>query len=460
MTYSLFIENHPEGIAFYINGDLQFNSADEAIYHEYLVIPALALATQRFPDTPLKILICGGGDGLAARDGLRFSQVGSIDLVDYSPAVLELGKTTFAPYNQGSLAHNQVTIHTQEAFSFLKNLPPDFYHVIISDFTYPTCVEDTAIYSQEFFLEIARVLKPQGILSTNGVSPQKRPQAYWCLYQTILAAGLNVKPLQIDIPSFRECGYGIWGFFLASALPLLRTEILIVKPPTQLKVFNLNTLRKSLQFPESLAQNRQEVYINTLAHPQLYYYLLNPTLEITPAESAEYLDFLEIEDFSVSLPNPSNPLQLEAILKTWLDSDLQINLTSPLPVQHPYHSPQMNQDKVFYLQELLASINEQKLLEALEEKARSQPTAKSEKIWEIVKQIKTEKFTPRIAEFVSALSLVLLLSNLSHPDAVFAKGSYASTNEGINRFFIKLLGFTLITGGVFWFIHALIRQEE
>jgi spermidine synthase len=68
MPNSLFIEQHDHSIAFYINGDLQFDTADEAIYHEYLVIPAIALAIRRFPQTDLRILICGGGDGLALRD--------------------------------------------------------------------------------------------------------------------------------------------------------------------------------------------------------------------------------------------------------------------------------------------------------------------------------------------------------------------------------------------------------
>ena len=36
MPNSLFIEHHADGLAFYINGDLQFDTADEALYHEYL----------------------------------------------------------------------------------------------------------------------------------------------------------------------------------------------------------------------------------------------------------------------------------------------------------------------------------------------------------------------------------------------------------------------------------------
>lgn len=97
---SLFIEYHPKGLAFYINGDLQFDTADEAIYHEYLVIPAIALAVQRFPQTPLRVLICGGGDGLAARDVLRFAEVSEVTLVDYDAEVLALDRTVFQPYNQ------------------------------------------------------------------------------------------------------------------------------------------------------------------------------------------------------------------------------------------------------------------------------------------------------------------------------------------------------------------------
>jgi spermidine synthase len=38
MPNSLFIEHHADGLAFYINGDLQFDTADEALYHEYLVL--------------------------------------------------------------------------------------------------------------------------------------------------------------------------------------------------------------------------------------------------------------------------------------------------------------------------------------------------------------------------------------------------------------------------------------
>lgn len=236
MSTSLFVEKQANGTAFYINGELQFHTADEAIYHEYLTIPAIALAAKRFPDQPLRVLICGGGDGLAARDALRFSQVSRIDLVDYSQEVIDLAKETFAPFNQDSLINSKVNIHIHEAFAFLTRLTQDFssnlkqienhaYHVIICDFTYPTSVEETQIYSQDWFRLLKQVLMPSGMIAINSVSPDHNTLAFWCIYQSIQAIGLDVKPMQLMIPSFVNHDYGSWGFLLASEVAIARSEI-------------------------------------------------------------------------------------------------------------------------------------------------------------------------------------------------------------------------------------------
>ncbi|MFM7373115.1 MAG: spermine synthase, partial [Sphaerospermopsis kisseleviana] len=176
------------------------------------VIPAVSLAIQRFTDTDLRVLICGGGDGLAARDLLRFAQVKNIDLVDYNPDVIELANTVFKPYNLGSLEHEKVTVYTQEAFGFVRQLVDDYYHVVICDFTCPKSAEDAKIYSQEWFQEVNRILIPSGIVAVNGVSPNYDTHAFWCLYQTLLSVNFATKPLQIQIPSFCNHDYGDWGF--------------------------------------------------------------------------------------------------------------------------------------------------------------------------------------------------------------------------------------------------------
>ena len=73
----------------FLNGNLQFSSADEHRYHEALVHPAMMLA-----GSPKRVLVLGGGDGLATRELLKYSSVEEIQLVDLDPAMTELATTS------------------------------------------------------------------------------------------------------------------------------------------------------------------------------------------------------------------------------------------------------------------------------------------------------------------------------------------------------------------------------
>ena len=68
------------GFQLFLNGHLQFSSADEYRYHESLVHPAMSLAVN-----PRRALILGGGDGLALREALKYPSVEQVTLVDLDP---------------------------------------------------------------------------------------------------------------------------------------------------------------------------------------------------------------------------------------------------------------------------------------------------------------------------------------------------------------------------------------
>ncbi|MBL0701444.1 MAG: spermidine synthase, partial [Desulfosarcina sp.] len=91
----------------YINGHLQFHSNDEYIYHEFLVHPAMHAAQQR-----KRILVLGGGDGLAVREVLKYKEVGSITLVDIDPEMTDIATNNpyLASLNQGSLQNAKVNV--------------------------------------------------------------------------------------------------------------------------------------------------------------------------------------------------------------------------------------------------------------------------------------------------------------------------------------------------------------
>ncbi len=490
MPTSLFIEHHTNGFAFYINGDLQFDTADEALYHEYLVIPAVALAVGRFPDTGLRVLICGGGDGLAARDVLRFPEVHYIDLVDYNPDVLELAQTVFKPFNEGSLESDRLTVYTQEAFEFISTIPDNSYHVVLCDFTYPTCQEDTSIYSREWFQQISRVLTPSGIVSTNGVSPENRTSGFWCLYQTVLSAGLKVKPLQLAIPSFRRHGYGNWGFFLASPVSIERTELESIALPNDLQALTHEQLFQAFIFQDKIAQTRNDVTVHTLDCPQLFYYLLNPSFEPLEADDVDTtIDFIDIQETSKGLLATRDLLKLESLARVWLEELYQsqnfpennLDITKLLPVQHRYHSPKMTKEWLAYLKQLLSEIDLPRLLNSLLERSQELPPQIARDLKQLAENIRTGKplpnLPPKTAEFVMMLSVTLLMANLVTPDAIFAKGSYSSGSSGYSSgsggyssgesIYVsdvnwqgKFWGLVFTVGGIAWLVNIFNRSRQ
>lgn len=445
---SVFVEERADGVAFYINGDLQFDSADEAIYHEYLTVPAIALAAQRFPQQPLRVLICGGGDGLAARDVLRFPQVGEVVLVDFSEAVLELARTVFVPYNGNSLGQewdldwgeSRVTVHAQEAFEFVAGLPDRCFHVVICDFTVPTTPSETQVYSLEWFTALRRVLLPAGLVALNAVSPTQTTTAFWCIYQTLFAAGLWPKPLQLSIPSFQRLEYGDWGFFLASDQAMQLAELEVLTVPEGLQAFVPETWRSQSVLAYNIAQVRHRVNLHTLDSPQLFYYLINPQvsldllkaqLEASPADAV--LDFWAIAESGTPNIGTVDRLQLEAMAQRWLnslDARQAVDLAQLIPVQHYRHTPKMVAEWARHLKALLLEIDLKELLFQLSDRAQDLPPRLATELRQLVAKLKAgtpiTTLSTHTVELLTVLSVTLLMANLATPDAVFAKGSSSS----------------------------------
>lgn len=229
-------------IACYINGRLQFNSADEFIYHENLVHPAMMIAPRRE-----RILILGGGDGLALREVLKYPDVASVTLVDIDPRMTELAAENphFVQLNDNSLAssrlvilHNnalveagtepmrisdqrsrnphyavevaQVSILNLDAAKFVE-LISGKYDVIIMDFPDPNALELAKLYSRRFYVLVSKRLAADGILVQQSTSPYHAREAFLCIGRTMKSAGLEVIPYHDNVPSFGEWGWWIGG---------------------------------------------------------------------------------------------------------------------------------------------------------------------------------------------------------------------------------------------------------
>ncbi|MGH7322762.1 MAG: hypothetical protein ACRELA_24510, partial [Candidatus Rokuibacteriota bacterium] len=219
----IFLDTRDGRLRLYLHGDLQFDARDERLYHEPLGLVPVALAVGRAPARALRVLILGGGDGLALRETLRFAEVREAHVVDRDPDVLRLGVGPLAHLNGGAFRDPRARTHARDARSFLEDARG--FDVLIFDLTYPGDLGGATLFSVPFLRKVRAALRPGGVLAVNAVSPELTPQAFGCIGATLGAAGFWAVPYAFCLPSFREEGYGRWGFFFASARPISKAEL-------------------------------------------------------------------------------------------------------------------------------------------------------------------------------------------------------------------------------------------
>src|SRR5207248_10461214 len=112
----LVLTRFKDDLRLFLNSHLQFSSRDEYRYHEALVHPGLAAIP-----APRRVLVLGGGDGLAVREILKYPQIESITLVDLDPEMTRLFSThpMLTSLNQKSFLSPKVHIINADAFVWL-----------------------------------------------------------------------------------------------------------------------------------------------------------------------------------------------------------------------------------------------------------------------------------------------------------------------------------------------------
>ncbi|MGW7008316.1 polyamine aminopropyltransferase [Streptomyces sp. NPDC054933] len=190
----------------FLDGRLSDSGRDEYRYHEALVHPAMAGPHQR-------VLILGGGDGLALREVLRYADVASVTLVDVDAQLVGLARSDpgLTALNRHSLADRRVRVVTADAFDWLwERRQPGIYDVVIEDLPDPGISRSAKLYSQEFYGLAAAELAPGGRLAVHAGSPCGRATQFWTVDATIRSAALHTTDYWI--PS----NGATWGFLLAA----------------------------------------------------------------------------------------------------------------------------------------------------------------------------------------------------------------------------------------------------
>ncbi|MGW1594311.1 polyamine aminopropyltransferase [Streptomyces sp. NPDC002343] len=253
----------------FLDGRLRVDGRDERRYHEALVHPALSGPHAR-------VLILGGGDGLAAREVLRHRDVRRLDLVELDPGLVELARHDpgLAAVNAHALADPRVRVTTADALGWLRGARGRAYDVVISDLPDPGITAGTKLYSEEFYGLARRVLAPGGRLVVHAGPVTTRPRAYWTVAATLRAAGYGVRPYRVP---GQDSGFAAgpdrstgasraphdWGFLLAAPG---RTP-----PPPRLGAWRPRTLDQARLTADARAAERTRVDglpASTLVHPR------------------------------------------------------------------------------------------------------------------------------------------------------------------------------------------------
>jgi spermidine synthase len=226
----------PEDVRLFIDGGLQFSTCDEHRYHEMLVHPARFLAAPPRRG-PWRVLVMGGGDGLAVRELLKYGKGGEaleVHLVELDEAVVSLFRDDprFTRLNGHSLADPRVRVITGDAFRYLRETRQR-YQLIVLDFPDPHQTATARLYSVQLYRFAARALATGGILATQSFSPLFHPRAFLVVRKTMAAAGFRVVSLQVPMLTFEHWGFHVGSLHLSEGEMKARLERFSTPVPTR-----------------------------------------------------------------------------------------------------------------------------------------------------------------------------------------------------------------------------------
>jgi len=198
------------GVRLFLNGNLQFHSRDEYRYHEALVHPALAAQ-----GAPKRVLVLGGGDGMAVREVLKHASVEHIALVELDPHMTRLFSETpmLRALNHDALRSPKLSIVNADAFTWLEQ-HDEMFDAIVVDFPDPSNFSIGKLYTTSFYRLLDQHLAAGGYAVVQTTSPLLARKSFWTVVATLEAVGLTATPYHAHVPSFGE-----WGFVIASHRP-------------------------------------------------------------------------------------------------------------------------------------------------------------------------------------------------------------------------------------------------
>jgi len=148
------------GRALFLDGLIQSSEADECLWHEPLIHPAVLIH-----GNPKRVLVGGAGEGASCRELLRHPGIESIVAVDLDPAVVDACREHLPTWHRGSFDDPRVELRFEDVQQTLAQAADGSFDMIVLDITDPVDEGPSVdLFTVRFFTEVVRVLADDGIM--------------------------------------------------------------------------------------------------------------------------------------------------------------------------------------------------------------------------------------------------------------------------------------------------------
>ncbi|WP_345811754.1 polyamine aminopropyltransferase [Paraburkholderia sp. PREW-6R] len=184
------------GRLFTLDGRPMTSVGDEFIYHECMVHPA-ALAHP----SPRAALVLGGGDGGAARQLLRHPSIERIVVAELDAEVVRLTREHLPEVVGGAFDNPRVELVIGDAARYVAAAQALSFDLVVFDLTPPDSPA-AGLYTQAFFRQLKRIMRPTSAISVHLGSPYFHPERVAALHEELRAAFAVVRTMSAYVPLY------------------------------------------------------------------------------------------------------------------------------------------------------------------------------------------------------------------------------------------------------------------
>jgi spermidine synthase len=170
-------QSYHHGKVLVLDGCVMLTELDEFLYHEMLAHTGAATL-----DDPRRAVVVGGGDGGAVRELLKYPSL-EVTLAEIDERVVRLSQEHL-PGVAGGLTDERCTLHFGDGAAYLAAQPEGSLDLVLVDSTDPVGPAE-ALVTEDFYREISRALRPDGVLVAQTQSPFYHPDEVVQIHATL-----------------------------------------------------------------------------------------------------------------------------------------------------------------------------------------------------------------------------------------------------------------------------------